>query len=268
VSPTGVLGCSDNHQGRVCQQILIGDLSVEVKGTLLKPGGRLTVVVNPAESVPLVVHNNGSYGTTGLKQLAQSLGGELHIQGKDPLLPVIAHYDHNPVSDLRTYRADRAGTYQAPPVQAEEGRVDTYLVFADGESIEVSFVMGSSPAPPPGDGSTQVEPAGPLVGVDPTSLQGTAGTGTPCPLEVGQIRVTNQGGSPVGLNVVGPADSHLLVLVNPPFPIGPGETAVITVFYDCSATATVRTALTLEAVDQNSGGKTMLNLPVEVFLPP
>lgn len=82
--PTSVLQCVDNHKGRVCQQVKIGDLSVDLKpaGKLVKPdpdgapGFDFDVVtVFPGQKLPVVVHNNGNYGITVRKRLESEIGG-------------------------------------------------------------------------------------------------------------------------------------------------------------------------------------------------
>jgi hypothetical protein len=86
LAPTSVLECVDNHKGRVCQQVKIGDLSVDVgtPGTLVKPdpdgapGFDFAVItVSPGQTLPVAVHNNGVYGITFMKKIEDRIGGTL-----------------------------------------------------------------------------------------------------------------------------------------------------------------------------------------------
>jgi hypothetical protein len=83
VVPRDALGCVDNHKGRFCQELLIGDVSLDFsssgKGGVAFPDTvpETTILVIPGESVEFVLHNNGNCGSTYVAQPKADLQGQL-----------------------------------------------------------------------------------------------------------------------------------------------------------------------------------------------
>jgi hypothetical protein len=134
-----VLPCVNNHKGRFCQSVTKGDVSVLVRGEVLKAGKRGEYKVQGGENVPLTVHNNGCYGDThadeGFLASFLRLGGRLSGAALDGT--VVRHYVGN------TYAVDRDIAYTAPspcPSDAAAGlRRDQYTFETDGSRVEVEF---------------------------------------------------------------------------------------------------------------------------------
>lgn len=81
--PDGSLSCVDNHHGRLCQEVLIGDVSLDFsfsgKGGIAFPDTtpEIVIPVSLNETVQFVLHNNGSFGSTFVSRTENQLGGRL-----------------------------------------------------------------------------------------------------------------------------------------------------------------------------------------------
>lgn len=75
--------CMDNHKGRLCQQVSIGDVSLDLSnsddGGILFPQTKTRVIrVRRGDRLDFVLHNNGVYGVTELRAIVRGIGGTLH----------------------------------------------------------------------------------------------------------------------------------------------------------------------------------------------
>lgn len=86
--PRDTKTCPDNHGGRQCQELLIGNVSLDFtasgKGGIQFPMDReLVVQVQPGEVVPFVVHNNGCFLDTVVTATRQEINGVLRRTYKE-----------------------------------------------------------------------------------------------------------------------------------------------------------------------------------------
>ena len=140
-SPFPIIPCTKNHHARFCQSLTKGDVSLRVRGHILKRYDNEKFEVTAGESVPITVHNNGCYGTTHISKTDRTrllpLGG--HLSGDDIGGGSLKHY-----SDVASgYIPDRTITYEAPspcPSDPAAGfRRDEYSFETDGVFVAVGF---------------------------------------------------------------------------------------------------------------------------------
>ncbi|GMU55008.1 MAG: hypothetical protein AMXMBFR33_41540 [Candidatus Xenobia bacterium] len=147
LNPSSHLSCPDNHKGRSCQQVQIGDLSVDIQGAITMATGETTLELCPGETIAFVVHNNGNFGMTFVDRTSEEIDGLLTSRGlfSGPGGLELRHYDpitFVPGSGTRypSYLADRDLTFSAP-LGSTPGTTDTFRFTVDGQSVEVSFVI-------------------------------------------------------------------------------------------------------------------------------
>lgn len=137
-----ILHCPDNHHGRFCQSVTKGDVSLKVRGDVIKAGGSQSYEVSAGETVPITVHNNGCYAEThvtdGLFASFIPLGG--HLSGGPLEGRTIKHYTG---VGGGSYRADQEIQYVAPspcpPNVAGITPTDEYAFETDGSTAGVRF---------------------------------------------------------------------------------------------------------------------------------
>lgn len=111
-SPGDRLTCQDNHKGRECQQVFIGDISLDFresgKGPIAGPSIPTQVIrVSPGENIDFVLHNNGCYGVTQLQVLQREIPGRIvrsyrEVPFQDVRLPQISPL----ATDRRSHSTD------------------------------------------------------------------------------------------------------------------------------------------------------------------
>ena len=134
VMPQRKASCAENHKNRACQQVKIGDISVDAD-SVIKPGSSGSVRVDAGVPTSFVVHNNGVYGRTEISKVRNELGGTL-----DCGFPLL-HYE--PKGRYFLYHPDQTVVYRE---NADKKGTDTYVFEADGETVTLNFV--SDPGPP------------------------------------------------------------------------------------------------------------------------
>jgi hypothetical protein len=149
--PRDTKSCIDNHGGRQCQEVQIGDVSLDFqvadKGPIVFPNSReLTVMVEPDEEVDFVLHNNGCFGVSHITATEDELGGTLLRTHREyAISPPINEPATNSVPKLQTCTdplfgaTPTAGANQrisAPPqldITPSEG-----LIFGAGDPVVIS----------------------------------------------------------------------------------------------------------------------------------
>lgn len=92
-APGDDFACMDNHKGRECQQLLIGDITLDFRksnrASVITPRVQGTVVkVARGETLEFVLHNNGCFGTTDVKTTLREIAGTLtHTRKETALTP-------------------------------------------------------------------------------------------------------------------------------------------------------------------------------------
>lgn len=141
-----VLHCPDNHKGgRFCQSITKGDVSLRVRGEILKPGAVGSYEVSAGENVAITVHNNGCYGDThvndGIVASVLPLGG--HLTGNALEGTTIKHYQQSVGGGSGANIPDQEIAYAAPSPCPTDSlaavRSDEYSFETDGSSVGVRF---------------------------------------------------------------------------------------------------------------------------------
>jgi hypothetical protein len=140
-----LLHCPDNHKGRFCQSLTKGDVSIKVRGDVLKAGQKGEYEVASGEMVPITVHNNGCYGDShvndGFLSSFLPLGG--HLSGTALEGTTIKHYVQNVGGGIASYTPDQTITYTAPSPCPHDGlenfRRDRYAFETDGSHADVEF---------------------------------------------------------------------------------------------------------------------------------
>jgi len=140
-----VLHCATNHKGRFCQSLTKGDVSVRVRGDVLKAGQSNEYEVQSGETVPITVHNNGCYGETHADQGALAsflpLGG--HLSGSALEGTTIKHYVQGVGGGTGGYTPDKDIMYAAPSPCPDDAiaqfRRDQYTFETDGSRVDVKF---------------------------------------------------------------------------------------------------------------------------------
>jgi hypothetical protein len=141
-----VLHCPANHKGgRFCQSITKGDVSLRVRGDILKAGATGSYEVAAGENVPITVHNNGCYGDThvtdGIIASVLPLGG--HLTGTALEGGTIKHYQQLVGGGSGANLPDRDIAYAAPSPcptdQLSAVRSDEYSFETDGSTVGVRF---------------------------------------------------------------------------------------------------------------------------------
>lgn len=133
IKPERKASCSNNHKNRACQQVQIGDVSVDADG-VIKPGSSGKVMVDPGVPHSFVVHNNGVYGKTEITKVRDELGGTLDCGA------ALLHYEA--IGNRFLYHPDQTVVYRE---NAEKDGTDTYVFETDGEAVTVSFVSKVGP---------------------------------------------------------------------------------------------------------------------------
>jgi hypothetical protein len=144
------ISCNKNHKGRQCQDVLQGDVGVQVPAG--KASGQaniqsvfglpasVTQPVTPGASVPVTVHHNGCYGETAVEKTLDELHGSLSGTFTTASGGMkIYHYTTKPGGF--TFTADVPITYTAgscPPGKTTAS--DAYDFSADGDTATVVFV--------------------------------------------------------------------------------------------------------------------------------
>jgi len=178
--PSSVGECAINHRGRVCQQLLIGDISVEIDDDLLGPHEELTIPVRAGQSVPFVIHNNGCWGVTEVQKTVSRLGGSLSCPGSRDAGTRIEHFylppGGNPSTDHQ-YFPDRDAIYQTPRT-GEREQEDTWVFSVDGRPVTLTFVVRPDEVPPDASGGTCAHPQLRALDAAGTSFMGLTLGGT------------------------------------------------------------------------------------------
>ncbi len=187
-------GCYSVHHGRVCQDLLPGDLIVVIpagRANTLTPSVAQTVA--PGASVPVTVHNNGCTGHTTVVKKQNGLGGTLAgaqlINSTSTNGQLVVHYDAFKMAEWETRRTttpdntiyafvDATLTYTAPNPCGPGP--DVYEFTTDGQTRTVTFTCSSTP-------TTTTTPGPSVAGFSPSTV--TAGAGTV------EIAGSNLGGS-------------------------------------------------------------------------
>lgn len=133
VMPQRLTSCSNNHKNRACQQVQIGDVSVDTE-SIIKPGSSGKVMVDPGVPYNFVVHNNGVYGKTEITKVRDELHGTLDCGS------TLLHYA--PAGSGFVYHPDQTVVYRE---NAEKDGTDTYVFEVDGETVTLSFVSTVGP---------------------------------------------------------------------------------------------------------------------------
>lgn len=171
------ISCNKNHKGRQCQDVLQGDVGVQVPAgkasaqaqirTTFGFPGSIGQPVVPGQVVPVVVHHNACYGETAVKKTLDQLGGVLSgtVFGNDERK--IEHFTKWATGNF-TFQPDVSITYTAgncPPNVATAS--DTYEFSADGDTVSVTFTATCAQVT-----TTTTQTAGPTT----TTLAGRAVT--------------------------------------------------------------------------------------------
>jgi hypothetical protein len=82
IIPRDTLSCPDNHGGRQCQELLIGDVSLDFTfsgraGVQFPDEPEAVVLVAPGERIPFVLHNNGCFGRTIASSTKREIRGSV-----------------------------------------------------------------------------------------------------------------------------------------------------------------------------------------------
>ena len=282
VIPAGLAGapdlsCVDNHKGRVCQQLLPGDISIDTGKNIATAFEVEVVEVLAGSNYSFAVHNNGCFGTTEITPLVQFINGTLTGIGLRaggaalPVTPALVNFvasnpslatavpnfpasgllkvgqklDHfNPTTPLPTYVPDRFLNF-AVPTTAQPGQVDVFLMVTDHSPVVIIFrVVGSG-----GDG-TGIQPPNIATLVTPSEVSFTHCVGvTPCPQTLTQtVTVTNNGGSEI--EVVPQFEANSALSTTPVRKkLLPGEMQVFTLEFDCTRTESYTTNVTFLSTD-------------------
>jgi hypothetical protein len=136
------LACPDNHKGRECQEVSIGDVSLDFrdsgKGSVQLPAAReLVIDVGRNEQVRFVVHNNGCYGKTTIKATSREINGLLS-----------RNHDEYAISPIVNVNDDKTPKLQVStvPILRNSPTAGRYFVFPNPgyKLIEVTTGWGGS----------------------------------------------------------------------------------------------------------------------------
>ncbi len=143
------VSCQKNHKGRFCDDVLHDDVGVGVPAGVANASAVLgfpksvTQPVQPSVPVPVTVHNNACYGETIVTKTVDDLHGTLATLTGGKVL----HYTTGPAGRF-TYVADVGLTYTppaCPPNNAPLNATDVYDFEAEGNSVDVTFLMACPP---------------------------------------------------------------------------------------------------------------------------
>lgn len=143
------VGCEKNHKGRLCNDLLRGDVGVQVPAGIVNARSTLGLPnaieqpVGPQQVVPVTVHHNACYGETVVTKTVDELNGTLGTLSNGKVL----HYAQAATGRF-TFTPDVALAYASPacqPGESLDGR-DVYEFAADGFVATVTFRMICSPS--------------------------------------------------------------------------------------------------------------------------
>ncbi|MBI3924656.1 MAG: hypothetical protein HY319_03875 [Armatimonadetes bacterium] len=244
--------CSDNHKGRMCQQVTIGDLSVDLtaRGQIVKPAdGEVTVEVAPGSREPLTVHNNGCFGITFVSFGKLEIVGELTGNGyhidvpsdtltpKPPQVPTprVEHFQKVDQTVILEPVTDRDLEYVIPE-NARPGTRDEVLFNTDLATVKVIFVVVAPNTDEP------------VVDQDTSSLrfEHCVGMDT-CPQSVGSLVFTSRDQETLRFVATTPAGSALTIngQAQAELEVRPGGNASFAIAFDCSRTESYNTTITV-----------------------
>ncbi len=153
------LSCYQNHKGRNCSMINMGDLACLLPGDKVvkaSPRRPSVVVVGFSRRARFVLHNNGAFGITKIKEIRNEIGGRLNVPtppgrtaGKYLTsffgIQEIHHFDppfFRPTpgtkDDVKEYLPDLAVEFIAPEGALVESEA-TYEFMVDRRSILITF---------------------------------------------------------------------------------------------------------------------------------
>ncbi len=275
LNPTSELDCPHNHKGRSCQHVKIGDLSVDIGGSITFANGETTVELCPGQSIELVVHNNGCFGTTFVDKTREEIPGVLTSEGlvNGPGGLELRHFNPtsfgpDPGAPYPTYVTDRSLNFTAPP-QARPGSIDSYRFAVDGRSVTVNFVViacEENPPPPPPPSQTPPPPPPPLIRVSPDISSSHQVGVSPCPQLIGSLAIGNDSDRPVDITITilnGAIETDGPLTLQLP----PGGAALQDVFFNCATQSSFQTAIRVTATD-SGGGRTELDVKVSMTITP
>ncbi len=97
--------CVDNHLGRFCQEVLIGDVSLDFPehGGVRDPMSQeMTIEVVAGEEVSFVLHNNGCFGETVVSATESEAGGTLERTFREYAISPRQGDNNSPTPTLQT----------------------------------------------------------------------------------------------------------------------------------------------------------------------
>jgi hypothetical protein len=154
--PSGDLACVDNHKGRPCQEILMGDVSldftVSTKAGVVFPDTKpeLVIPVTLGEEVEFVLHNNGVFGSTFVGVTKQDIVGKLTRTHKEYAISPEANGAMQFSTDALLNSAPTAGLYQNFPTPGGPRELSPRLGGAFGlgaGSVEIRHFEVNSAIP-------------------------------------------------------------------------------------------------------------------------